>query len=135
MSGNIILDGRRIKAMEILYALGEYTGKSKEYIANLWSELLKDEGLMAEFMYYLDNHTFKDDYKYKEYGLTDIYFYNLRVAEINWDLGKDYPSGREWDGNKETIVLDTFDMMVKLKNEPEKYLKLLLENPGQDRYI
>ncbi|MBQ8914420.1 MAG: hypothetical protein IJ054_10325, partial [Lachnospiraceae bacterium] len=62
MSGNIILDGRRIKAMEILYALGEYTGKSKEYIANLWSELLKDEGLMAEFMYYLDNHTFKDDY-------------------------------------------------------------------------
>ena len=82
MQGNIILDGRRIKAMEILYALGEHTGKSKEYIANLWSELLKDEGLMAEFMYYLDNHTFKDDYKYKEYGLTDIYFYNLRVAEI-----------------------------------------------------
>ncbi|MBQ7708124.1 MAG: hypothetical protein IJT72_10145 [Lachnospiraceae bacterium] len=135
MHGNIILDGRRIKAMEALYALCKYTGKPDEFASNLWSELLKDEGLMMEFMYYLDNHTFKDDYKYKEYGLTDIYFYNLRVAEINWDLGKDYPSGNEWDGNKETIVLDTFDMMIRLKKEPEKYLKLLLENPGQDRYI
>ena len=93
MHGNIILDGRRIKAMEALYALCKYTGKPDEFASNLWSELLKDEGLMMEFMYYLDNHTFKDDYKYKEYGLTDIYFYNLRVAEIHWDLGKDYPYG------------------------------------------
>ena len=133
--GNIILDGRKIKAMEALYALGEYTGKSEKFISNLWTELLKDNDLMGEFMYYLDHHTFRDEYKIEGYGLTDIYFYNLRLSEVHRDLGKDYPDDRLWDGNKETIVLNTFEMMTRLKKDPEKYLKILLDNPGQDRYV
>ena len=129
MAGNIILDGRLIKAYDRLKALAEYAGKTKDYADELWNELLLDDRMMDEFMYYLDNHTFLDKLKCSGYGLTDLYFFNMRNVEMKQDVGKNYA-----DTNKEGLALDTFLMMVDMLRNPEVYIKRLEAGPGMDRF-
>lgn len=74
MAGNIIIDGRLVKAYDRLEVLSEFAGKDKDYPGVLWDKLLAEPLLMEEFMYYLDNHTFSDRLKCRGYGLTDLYF-------------------------------------------------------------
>ena len=45
MSG-ILYDARKIKAYDGLVQLGEYAGKSSEFVESLWTELILDEELM-----------------------------------------------------------------------------------------
>ena len=129
MTGNIILDGRLIKAYDRLKALAEYAGKTKDYAGELWNELLLDDRMMDEFMYYLDNHTFLDKLKCSGYGLTDLYCFNMRNVEMKQDVGKNYA-----DTNKEGLALDTFLMMADMLRNPEVYIKRLEAGPGMDRF-
>ncbi len=122
----IIIDGRRIKAFERLQALGEFTGKSEEFLDSLWKELLLDGELFQDFLYYLDNHGFCDTTKCCGYSLTDLYFYSIRRHDVKKDAGKNYA-----DCNKEALVLDTFAMMADMKKRPEKYLNKLSDAMGQ----
>ncbi|MCR5147814.1 MAG: hypothetical protein K6C35_02480, partial [Eubacterium sp.] len=82
MGGNIIVDRRLLMAYERLTAIGQAGEKKSEYVDGFWEEMLKDPELMEEFIYYLDNKTFQDKYKCRGYGLTDMYFLNLRKVEI-----------------------------------------------------
>ncbi len=82
---------------------------------------------MGAFMYYLDHHSLYDGLSSEGYGLTDLYFYNLRRSEMQQDLGKSSP-----ESNKEAIVLDTFLLMAGLRREPEKYLRRLQGGLGMD---
>lgn len=72
MSG-ILYDARKVMAYQRLIQLGEYAGKSSDFLENLWTGLLPDEELMKEFMYYLDHHTLLDQVKCRGYALTDLY--------------------------------------------------------------
>ncbi len=123
----IILDTRRMKAYEALKELGSYSGKEEDYIESLWMELISDDELMSEFMYYLDKHSIYGEISCEGYTLTDLYFYNLRQYEIHQDIGKNYA-----DCDKEALVLDTFTDMALMKKEPRKYVKKLEFDPGMD---
>ena len=123
----IILDARRIKAYEFLEQLVSYCGRDEDYGEELWTALLQDDELMGAFMYYLDHHSLYDGLSSEGYGLTDLYFYNLRRSEMQQDLGKSSP-----ESNKEALVLDTFLLMAGLRREPEKYLRRLQGGLGMD---
>ena len=129
MAGNIIIDGRLVKAYDRLEALSEFAGKDKDYPSVLWDKLLAEPLLMEEFMYYLDNHTFSDRLKCRGYGLTDLYFFNMRNVEIKQDVGKNYG-----DTNKEGLALDTFFMMSEMMKNPDRFVKFLESGPGMDRF-
>ncbi len=126
----IIYDSRLIKTLECLKDLAAFAGKDDNFVDKLWSGLSENAELMNEFIYYLENHTFKDKYKIHGYGLTDLYFFNMRNFEIKQDLGKDYGAG-----NKESLALDTFMMMIEMKSDPDRYLKWLDQGPGMDRFF
>ena len=123
----IIYDARRIKAYEYLGTLCEYCGKDDEFKEGLWEELILDVELMGEFMYYLDNHSILDSMRFRGYSLTDLYFFNMRRAEVRQDIGKNYA-----DSDKEAMVLDTFRLMAAFKKDPEKYLKKINDSLGMD---
>ena len=123
----IILDSRRIKAYECLGELGKIALLDEGFLEELWGEFLLNDELMAAFMYYLDNHTFYDNIKCKGYGLTDLYFYNMRRYEIRQDIGKNYA-----DCDKEALALRTFMLMAKMIKDPDKYLPALESGPGMD---
>ena len=123
----IILDARRIKAYECLKQLAEAAGKDEDYTEELWGELLFNEELMGAFMFYLDHHSLFDGISCRGYGLTDLYFYNMRRFEMRQDIGKNYS-----DCDKEALSLDTFLMMGRMMREPDKYLPKLEGGPGMD---
>lgn len=124
MSG-IIYDARRVKAYNCIQELGNLTGKPQAYIDELWKSMVIHGDLMKEFVYYLDNHTFLDDIKVEGYGLTDLYMWLIRQYNVKVDYGK---NGEGCD--KEALVLDTFWHMVKMKEQPDTYVKLLEDGFG-----
>ena len=123
----ILIDARRIKAYERLMQLCEACGKTEEFAEELWMEMVADEGLMGEFMYYLDHHSIFGQLECRGYTLTDLYFYNMRQFEMMQDVGKNYS-----DCDKEELVLDTFMDMAGMMKDPEKYIKKLSEGLGMD---
>ena len=123
----IILDARRIKAYDTLNEIGRAAGKDTGFLDRLWTEMCADKELYTEFVYYLENHGFKDELKCCGYGLTDLYFYLMRRFEVSQDIGKNYA-----DCDKEALVLETFDMMVQMKKDPEPVIRRLEEGLGMD---
>ncbi len=127
MSG-IIYDARKIKAYEGLLILGEYAGKETDWLEALWKEFLADEGQMREFMYYLDNHTFCDEDRCGEYGLTDLYVWQMDRYNLIRDIGKNTECC-----NKEAMVLNAFSSMAQMKKDPHTYLRRLTSGEGMDQ--
>lgn len=121
----IIYDARRIKAFEYLQELGEITGKTQEFIDELWKMILPHGDLMEEYMYYLDHQTFLNKINIEGYGMTDLYMWLIRRFNLMIDYGKN-----EKDCNKEALVLDTFWHMAKMKEHPEDYVKQLEDGFG-----
>ncbi|MGN0438589.1 MAG: hypothetical protein ACI4F4_08715 [Lachnospiraceae bacterium] len=118
--GGIIYDARRIKAYEYLQELGKMTGKSQDFIDELWMVILQNGDLMEEYMYYIDHHTFLDEIKIEGYGLSDLYMWLIRRFNLMIDYGKN-----EANCNKEALVLDTFWHMGQMKVHPAEYRKRL----------
>ena len=123
----ILLDTRRIQAYERLLKIGEAIGKEEDDLNELWGEFLQNEELMATFIYYLDHHTLYDGIRCEGYGLTDLYFYNMRRTEMRQDIGKNYG-----DSDKDALALETFSMMAKMMKAPEEYVKKLEHGLGMD---
>lgn len=126
MSG-ILYDARKIKAYDGLVQLGEYAGKSSEFVESLWTELILDEELMKEFMYYLDHHTLMDEAKCRGYALTDLYVWQMDRYNLIREIGKN-TSGC----NKEAMVLNAFCTMIEMKKDPDTYVERLTRGTGMD---
>jgi len=123
----ILLDTRRLQAYEYLLQIGKAVGLKEEQLDGLWGEFLQDEELMSAFIYYLDHHTMHDGIRCEGYGLTDLYFYNLRRTEMRQDIGKNFS-----DSDKDLLALETFSMMAKMKKDPAEYVKKLENGLGMD---
>lgn len=127
MSG-ILYDARMVKAYEGMVQLGKYAGKSDEFIESLWADLLSDEELMKEFMYYLDHHTLLDQAKCRGYGLTDLYVWQMDRYNLIREIGKNTEVC-----NKEAMVLNAFRTMIDMKKDPDTYLERLTRGTGMDQ--
>ena len=123
----ILLDTRRLQAYERLQQTGRAVGLEEERLDGLWGEFITDEDLMAAFIYYLDHHTLYDGIRCEGYGLTDLYFYNMRRTEMRQDIGKNYG-----DSDKDRLALETFEMMAEMKKDPEKFVRMLERGLGMD---
>lgn len=124
----IVYDARRIRAYEGFLVLGDYAGKDKEWLDKLWEELVMDEGLMSEFMYYLDHHTLKDEVKCRGYALTDLYVWQMNRYNLIRDIGKNTSCC-----NKEAMVLGAFRTMLDMQKDPDTYVRRLTEGRGMDQ--
>ena len=126
MSG-IIYDARKIMVYQGLVQLGEYAGKSKEFVESLWAEMIQDEALVKEFMYYLDHHTLLDEIKCRGYGLTDLYVWQMDRYNLIREIGKNTSVC-----NKEAMVLNAFRTMIEMKKDPDTYVERLTRGTGMD---
>lgn len=127
MSG-ILYDARKIMAYEGMKHLGEYAGKSEDFVESLWAELVLDEELMREFMYYLDHHTLLDQAKCRGYALTDLYVWQMDRYNLVREIGKNTAGC-----NKEAMVLNAFRTMIDMKRDPDSYVEKLTRGTGMDQ--
>lgn len=110
---DIIFDSRKIKVYEDLKYLVDFTGKDSSFFDSLWKGMLENDALYEEFLYYIDNHCFKDELKVSGFTLTDMYVYRLSQYNIHNDTGK-----HNAECNKESMVLESFMELYKLISGP-----------------
>lgn len=124
----ILYDARKLKALEFLGDLAAYAGKDDDFVGMLWTELISDEAMYKEFVFYADNHTFLDELKIRGYSMSDLYVWQMDKYNIVRELGKN-PTAC----NKETLVLNAFMEFACMKKDPDEYVKRIESGKGNDR--
>ena len=114
----ILLQSHKVKSYENLKSLCAQVGETEEFADQLWSELLTDEELLAEFDYYVVNRTLMGKCSCCGLTLLDLYFAQMNKYNRLHDLGKNPASA-----NKERMVVHAFRDMVQLKKDPSQYEK------------
>ena len=124
----VIYDGNHVAAYDGLRKLCEYVGRPVQWCDGLWGIMLEDRELFEEFVYYLNRHVFLDRLKVSGFSMTDLYVQQLDRYNIKQDSGKNTAAC-----NKEEMVLNTFDVMAKLRKEPERPTRKWQEGFGMDK--
>ena len=125
---NIIITTSKIKVCEYMYELCDFCGYTKEWADELWTNIIMDDGLYEEFVYYLTNHTLMDKICVEGYSLTDLYFFQMNKYTLLTEIGRN-----PVECNKDRMVLNAFKMMAGMMQDPETYIRRIEEGKGEDR--
>ncbi len=123
----ILYDARKIKALEFLQEICEYAGLSGDWCDELWGMMLDKPDLYDEFVYYAENHTFKDSLKVSGYALSDIYVWMMDKYNLIREIGKNPTTC-----NKETMVMNAFMTLGKMIDDPDTFIKRIESGRGND---
>lgn len=124
----ILYDARRIKAYEGLMELGEIAGEPKEWCDKLWEELVISPDLLDELVYYLEHRCLAERVKCCGYSLIDLYVWQMNKYNIIGDSGKNTDRC-----NKDRMVLKAFYDMLRMRENPEEFVKKLTDGRGMDK--
>ncbi len=106
-------------------------GENEIFLKEFWEALTKSQGIYEEFAYYLERQTFLCAYKVSGYSVVDIMVWQIDHFKANLDFSK---SGAAYTGgqNGDRMLLMAFDTMLKMEQDPEKYVTLLRSETGTD---
>ena len=124
----ILYDATKVKVCKAFYEICDYAQLSREWADGLWMEILSRRPLYEELVYYLEHHTFLDQFKVGGYGLCDLYVWQMNRYNLIKDTGKNPRTC-----NKEKMAMQAFRTMAELLADPEKNLKKLEYGQGTDR--
>lgn len=125
---HIVYDNAAIRVYDGLVRLCDYAGKPIAWCDALWQEMLEDSQLYEEFVYYLEHHLPGDMMKVRGYSLTDLYVWQIEQYNLRRDSGKNTAGC-----NKEDMMLQAFDMLARMKKNPDDYLGKLDKGAGMDK--
>lgn len=124
----IIYDATKIKVYEALEKWCELVKKNDGFIEDFWQRILKHQRIYDEFVYYLEHHELIAQYTIQGYTILDLFVNQMDQYNILHDTGK---NGVKC--NKEKMVLQAFDLMLKMEENPEKIIKRLQSGEGMDK--
>lgn len=125
---HIVYDNAAIRVYDGLVRLCDYAGKPVAWCDALWLEMLEDRQLYEEFVYYLEHHLPRDMMKIRGYSLTDLYVWQIEQYNLRRDSGKNTVCC-----NKEEMMLQAFDMLARMKKNPDAYIGKLDKGAGMDK--
>lgn len=124
----IIYDATKIKVYEALEKWCELVHKDDEFMTDFWKRILNHPQIYEEFVYYLEHHELIAQYTIQGYTILDLFVSQMDQYNIRHDTGK---NGVKC--NKEKMVLQAFDVMLKMSENPEKIIKRLQSGEGMDK--
>lgn len=124
----IVYDGSRVKVYEILVRLCEAAGENDEWRDTFWIELLGDEEIYCEFIYYLEHHELREKVRCEGYTLIDLFIWQMGLSNLKMDTGKNTGLC-----NKESMVLRAYRSMIEMKKNPESFIRRMKEGRGMDQ--
>jgi len=125
---NIVIATSKIKACRFLYDLCDFCGYEVSWTDELWGEIIVNDSLYEELVYYFENHTFRDDLKVSGYSLSDLYVFQMSKYNLIREIGKN-----PVECNKERMVMNSFRMMADMIKDPETYVRRIEEGKGNDK--
>ena len=107
--------------------LSEKAGKDDAYAEDLWSRMLKSEGVLKELAYYHDTGEFWDGYEIAGFHLTDIIVWQV-------DHFKAYMDRREEMNRYKTekLFVESLDTMLQMEKDPDPFIRKMKEESGTD---
>lgn len=112
-------------------ALCSCAGEGEEFLNEFWKMLMGSEEIYREFVYYLEYQTFLCEYKVAGYSIVDIMVWQIDHFKANLDQSK---GGTLYAGsqNGDRMLLMAFDTMLRMEQEPEKYVASMQGDTGTD---
>lgn len=119
---------RAMKVLEeYVHELAAQAGESEEYAVDLWSRIVKSNGVLRELAYYHDYGKFWGEYKVAGYSITDILVWQV-------DHFKAYLDRREevnrWQPEK--LFLKALDTLLLMETDPQPIVDKLQGETGTD---
>lgn len=119
------------RAYQWAQALCSCAGEGEVFLKEFWEMLMGSDKIYREFVYYLEYQTFLCEYKVSGYSIVDIMVWQIDHFKANLDQSKGgtvYAGGQ----NGDRMLLMAFDTMLRMEQEPEKYVASMQGDTGTD---
>lgn len=119
------------KAFDALHnfilSLAEKAGKDEVFGEDLWSRMLRSEGVLKELAYYHDTGSFWDGYEVAGFHLTDIIVWQVDHFKAYMDRHDEMNRYRT-----ERLFVESLDIMLQMEKDPDPFIRKMREESGTD---
>ncbi len=119
------------QALQLLYEwagnLCQYAGEDEAFLKDFWDRLCDAPEILQEFSCYYDTRNFLCEAAIEGCTIADILVWQIDHFKAHLDKGEE---DMKFNGDK--MILYAFDTMLKMKENPEPYLRKMREETGTD---
>ena len=119
------LEEQRIR--ELIGAFGSAAGEDEAFLQGLAAGLFASPEIGEEFLFYAETGNFSCKAKVEGYTVVDIMVWQIDHFKAEMDRGR-----TDMKNNGSKMVLRAFDTMLKMKDAPERYKRLMQSETGTD---
>ena len=112
---------------EYIDKLCENAGEDRSFARDFYERLTKDEEILQEFVFYMENGNFACRAKVCDYTVVDVMVWQIDHFKA-W-LDRDTTGTKQ---NRDKMLLNAFDILLKMKQEPEIYIRKMQQETGTD---
>jgi hypothetical protein len=107
--------------------LAKKAGKDEAFGEDLWSRMLRSEGVLKELAYYHDTGSFWDGYEVAGFHLTDIIVWQVDHFKAYMDRHDEMNRYRT-----ERLFVESLDIMLQMEKDPDPFIRKMREESGTD---
>jgi len=119
--------GRLERAHQFAQRLCANAGRDVQFLEQFWEALCGQEDILEEFCYYAENQKFACHVSIQGFTVIDVMVWQIDHFKAAMDLGD--PGMRS---NGDQMLLMAFDTFLKMRREPENYIRRMREETGTD---
>lgn len=111
----------------VIMEMSEAAGLDEAFADEFFKNIINDKSVLNEFITYLTTQKFVGTEKVAGYSVVDILVFQMDHFKAFLD--------RDTEGttkNECQMILKAFDTFMKMKKDPEKYIRLMTEESGSD---
>lgn len=112
---------------EYIGKLCENAGEDQSFVRDFYERLTKDEEILQEFVFYMESGNFACRAKVCDYTVVDVMVWQIDHFKA-W-LDRDTTGTKQ---NKDKMLLNAFDILMKMKQDPETYVRKMQMETGTD---
>ena len=119
------MNGKDIR--EYIDRLCENAGEDQSFAEDFYERLTADQEILQEFVSYMESGNFACRAKVCDYTVVDVMIWQIDHFKA-W-LDRDTTGTKQ---NKDKMLLNAFDILLKMKQNPESYIQKMQLETGTD---
>ena len=112
---------------EYIDRLCENAGEDQSFAEDFYERLTADQEILQEFVSYMESGNFACRAKVCDYTVVDVMIWQIDHFKA-W-LDRDTTGTKQ---NKDKMLLNAFDVLLKMKQNPESYIQKMQLETGTD---
>lgn len=112
---------------EYIDRLCENAGEDQSFAEDFYERLTADQEILQEFAFYMESGNFACRAKVCDYTVVDVMVWQIDHFKA-W-LDRDTTGTKQ---NKDKMLLNAFDVLLKMKQNPESYIQKMQLETGTD---